>query len=161
VDSDTLTAYRLVSSRWAPTAFSGDGARKYGGRWHSPGRPLVYLSETRALAALELLVHLTTTETRAKPFAFIEVAIPIKHIEVLTPSALSYAWKTSPPTRESTHVGDQWLREGRSLALRVPSVIIPEESNILLNVAHPDFPALTTGTPRKFTFDQRINPGTS
>ena len=76
MDTDTITAYRLVSPRWASTALSGEGARKYGGRWNSPGHSVVYLAESRALCALELLLHLTTPDTRTKPFRLIEVKIP-------------------------------------------------------------------------------------
>ena len=152
----TFTAYRILAPRWASTAFSGEGARKYGGRWNSPGHPVVYLSESRALCALELLVHLTTPETRAKPFALIEVIVPEKSIECLHACALPHGWQDSPPTRESQDIGDLWLAEGKTLALRVPSAIIPEESNLLLNVAHPEFSEVRMCESKRFSFDARL-----
>lgn len=157
MDTGTLTAYRLVASRWASSAFSGEGARKYGGRWNSPGRPVVYLSESRALAALELLVHLTTPESRAKTFALIEVTIPADCIGQLALPSLPKTWRTSPPTSSSMEFGNSWIKEHRTLALSVPSVIIPEERNLLLNVTHPKFANIEISEPQTFTFDQRID----
>ena len=156
MDNDTVTGYRLVSPRWASTAFSGEGARKYGGRWNSPGHPVVYLSESRALCALELLVHLTTPDTRCKPFLLIEVKIPTQSIECLPTSALPTDWNISPPTRDSMSIGDDWLAQNRSLALRVPSTIVPEETNLVLNVSHPQMREIEIGTERRFCFDPRL-----
>lgn len=155
MDTNTITAYRLVSPRWAPTAFSGEEARKYGGRWNSPGHSVVYLSGSRALCALELLVHLTTPDTRTKPFLLIEVKIPAGHIECLPVSGLPTDWNISPPTRESMSIGDDWLAKNRTLALRVPSTIVPEESNLVLNVSHPEMREIEIGAERKFLFDPR------
>jgi RES domain-containing protein len=158
VAAKLLTAFRLVSPRWADTAFSGEGARKFGGRWNSPGRPVVYLSESRALAALELLVHLTTPESRLKQFVRFEVVLPSDMIEVLPLSTLPAGWRASPPTRASSGFGDRWLEEDRSLILRVPSVLVPEEGNLLLNVTHPSFPSLEISEPHAFSLDPRFAP---
>jgi RES domain-containing protein len=141
---DTLTAYRIVAPRWASTAFSGDGARKHGGRWNSPGRSVVYVAGSRALAALEMLVHLTTPESRKKPYVILEVRIPSASIRV----AGHYS--------DSRGSGDKWLVSGRSMALQIPSALIPEEPNFLLNPAHPDFRRIRLGTPTTFKFDQRF-----
>ena len=156
MSQNTTAAYRLVSPRWSSTAFSGESARKYGGRWNSPGFPVVYLSESRALCALELLVHLTTPGSRAKAYHLLETQIAEEQIETIPLGSLSPDWKSSPPTKDSTILGDRWLTEQRSLALRIPSSIIPEETNLLLNVNHPDFAKIKIGEPHTFSFDQRL-----
>lgn len=152
----TITAFRLVSPRWASTALSGEGARKFGGRWNSPGHPAVYLAESRALGALELLVHLTTPDTRSKPFVLIQVTLPDKDVDTIEATSLPADWNISPPTRASMSIGDDWLARNQSLALRVPSVIVPEETNLLLNISHPKMREVTITAERRFRFDARL-----
>lgn len=153
--SDRISAYRLVAPRWASTALSGEGARKFGGRWNTPGRPVVYLGQSRSLTALELLVHLTTPSSRKKHYTLLEVSFPANCVQKGT--LFSEDWKTSPPTRASTQVGDEWLQQQDSLALRVPSSLVEEESVILLNPLHPDFSKVQTLTSRKFCYDERLS----
>ena len=140
----TVSAYRIVSPRWTASAFSGEGAQKYGGRWNSPGRRVVYTAGSRALAALEMLVHLTTPGSRSKPYSIIEVALPIEQIQEIGSAA------------HPVQAGDDWLKSGSSLALRVPSIIIPEEPNYLINPEHPAFTELRIGKPSPFGFDSRM-----
>lgn len=148
--------YRIVSPRWAHDAISGEGARKFGGRWNSPGRLMTYLGGSRALAALELLVHLPSPLSRAKSFRMIEVKIPIKLIANYPLSALPDDWRESPAPSSTTVIGDDWLEVFGQLAMRVPSVLIPEETNILLNPNHPDFKKVICGDVRGFSFDKRL-----
>lgn len=105
---------------------------------------MVYTAGSRALAALEMLVHLTTPGSRAKPYAIIEVSFS----EDLMATASSEDFPVE--------AGDSWLRSCKSLALRVPSIVVPEEPNYLINPDHPDFAALRIGKPREFRFDSRI-----
>jgi RES domain-containing protein len=154
-----LKAYRLVSPGWVDTAFSGEGARKYGGRWNSPGRPVIYLGGSRALTALELLVHLTTTLSRAKAYSLLEVSIPnscCKSITKVRPEILPDNWRLSPPGKSSMEIGDSWLAGGTTLLLSVPSTLIPDENNLLLNPRHPLFPKIKVASPTPFTFDPRL-----
>lgn len=139
-----VAAYRIVAPRWRNSAFTGEGAANYGGRWNSPGRRAVYVAGSRALAALEMLVHLTTPGSRAKPYLIFEVSIPAAAII------------GAPATDRPVETGDAWLRSGRSPALRVPSVLIPEEPNYLLNPLHPGFSRIIPGMPREFLFDHRL-----
>ncbi len=148
--------YRLVAPRWADSAFSGEGARKYGGRWNSPGRPMVYLGGSRALTALELLVHLTTPTSRSKPFRLMEVKIPEEFIADYPAGILPDDWRDHPPGMHTMEIGDDWLQAGSQLALRVPSTIIPEETNLLLNPLHPKFSKLEVSTGSHFSFDPRL-----
>ena len=151
---DDILAYRIVAPKWASTALSGEGSRLYGGRWNSPGLAMVYLSGSRALAALELLVHLTTPETRIIPRVLVTVKIP----RALIGGRLWTApgWQAEPPGKSSTDQGDDWLRTSSSAAVRAPSVLVPEEDNILLNPLHPDFSKVTVLESRTFSFDPRF-----
>lgn len=140
----TVHAYRIVAPRWISSAFSGEGAQKHGGRWNSRGIPVVYLAGSRALAALETLVHLTTPESRGKPFYIVEVSFPASTI------LLSEVRK---PSREE---GDAWLTANTSLVLQVPSVLIPEEPNFLLNPRHPELGRIRTSEAKAFSFDSGL-----
>ncbi len=151
-----LSAFRLVSPRWASTAFSGEGARKYGGRWNSPGRPLVYLGGSRALCALELLVHLTSPGSRRKPYCFMEATFPANEILTLSPRDLPENWRESPTAKETRRLGDHWLTKGEFLALQVPSVLVPEEWNFLINPSHPRFSKIALSGVTNFRFDPRL-----
>ena len=117
---------------------------------------MVYLGGSRALTALELLVHLTTPATRAKPYRLIEVQVPSKSVSHYPPKALPKDWKVSPPPHSLTSFGDDWLRTCGKLALAVPSVLIPEENNILLNPLHPDFSKIKILPSQPFSFDPRL-----
>jgi RES domain-containing protein len=147
-------AWRIVPERRAADAFGGEGARLYGGRFNLPGRAAVYASEHLSLAALELLVHL-------RPLLPLPcVAFPVEWagiaVETLPPKALPPDWRAEPAPYSAAALGDAWLRTGRGAVLAVPSVIVPEERNFLLNPAHPDFAALRVGRPRPFSFDPRL-----
>ena len=159
-------AYRLIAPRWVDTAFSGEGARKYGGRWNSPGLPMVYLGGSRAITALEMLVHLTSPMSRSKLFTLMEVKIPKELISDYPADILPDGWRDHPPGPLTMEIGDDWLKAGGAngtsggtgqLALRVPSVIIPEETNILLNPLHPKFSKIEVSTPQNFSFDPRLH----
>lgn len=144
------TLYRLTKTVRAPEAFNGEGARLYGGRWNSPGLRAVYTSGSRALALLETLVHLDTS-VQLPAFSIVAVEVSVEDIEHASPEAvgLGQVALTRPH-------GDLWLRQNRRLALAVPSVIVPQEFNYILNPAHPRFLALRPSAPAEFIFDQRL-----
>lgn len=147
-------AWRIVRDRHAASAFDGEGARLFGGRWNSPGTPVVYTSGTMALAALETLVHLNP------PLRFrcvsIEVAFDDALVEAVNPSTLPSDWCEEPPPPSSQAIGDLWVRKARSAVLEIPSVIIPSETNYLINPKHPDFRKIHIGKPVPFAFDSRL-----
>jgi RES domain-containing protein len=147
-------AWRLVKEKHAAAAFNGEGARLQGGRWNSAGVSLIYTSSTKALAALESLVHLNP------PVIFKYVAIPIEFddalVEKMAPAALPADWTDEPPPPSTQDIGDTWVKEARSAVLEVPSVIVPGEANYLLNPAHPDFKKIVIGKPERFSFDPRL-----
>lgn len=148
------TVWRIVKERHAGTAFSGEGAAKTGGRWNSRGTRVVYASATQSLAALELLVHLNP------PVVFRLVAFPIEFNEALveecTVSSLPPEWQAHPPPAATQTIGDHWVRAARSAILSIPSVLVPDERNYLLNPAHRDFSSLRIGPPRPFALDPRL-----
>lgn len=156
---DVIHGYRIISPRWADDALSGEGARKFGGRWNSPGRAMVYLAGSRSLAALEMLVHLTTPGSRSKTYQIIEVHIPCQLISDYPLSILPPKWRDYPPSLITQEIGDDWLQACDStphLALRIPSTLVPDESNFLLNPLHRDFKRITTHPPNDFHFDPRL-----
>jgi RES domain-containing protein len=148
------TAWRIVKSRHAGTAFTGDGAAKNGGRWNSRGCRIIYTSGTQSLAALELLVHLNP------PLSFSLEVFPVEFdpewVTEIPVARLPAAWRSQPPPSATQQLGDNWVREGRSAILAVPSVLVPEERNYLLNPAHPDFRQVRIGASRPFTLDPRL-----
>jgi RES domain-containing protein len=145
-------ASRIVKARHAATAFDGEGAWLYGGRWNSRGTRVVYTSATLSLAALENLVHLNP------PVPLKYVAFSIKFdgrlVEKLT--TLPEEWQEEPPPASTQFIGDLWVKQARSAVLELPSVIIPDEANYLLNPAHPDFRKIVIGIPKPFSFDPRL-----
>ncbi len=146
--------WRIVPEARARDAFIGEGARLYGGRWNSPGVAIVYASQHKSLAALELLVH--RDPRRANRFKTFFFQFPESLVEAVALRDLPKDWRQEPPPPSTQQLGDAWLREARSVVLAVPSIIIPEELNYLLNPNHPDFKKITIGKPQNFTFDARL-----
>jgi RES domain-containing protein len=144
----------MVREDHGSTAFDGEGAWRFGGRWNSRGTRTVYTSATLSLAALETLVHLNP------PVAFKYVAIPIEFdealVETFATSDLPADWNEEPPPPSTAEIGDRWVKESRSAVLELPSVIIPAEPNYLLNLAHSDFKRIRIGKPTPFSFDPRL-----
>jgi RES domain-containing protein len=149
------TLWRVVKRIHAATAFDGKAAQRFGGRWNSPGRRAVYASATKSLAVLEVLVHLDVGRPlpRVVAFAF-DVADAL--VERLDPTQLARDWRTAGGLIGTQQVGDAWLASARTLALAVPSVIVPEESNYILNPAHPAFARLRFGRAVPFVLDPRL-----
>lgn len=147
-------AWRIVKERHAADAFDGEGARLHGGRWNSRGTRVVYASATLSLAALENLVHL------APPISFRFIAFRVDFAELLVESVsvpgLPADWTEEPPLRSTQEIGDRWVREARSAVLEVPSVLIPGESNYLINPAHPGFGRVRIGAAEAFAFNPRL-----
>lgn len=135
--------------------FSGEGTRLVGGRWTARGMPSVYTSQSVALAALETLVHMEVKHL--PPYVAIPADIPGElHIETVDVSSLPRGWKQIPSPTSLQRIGTEWLRSQRSVALQVPSAIVPDEFNYVLNPIHPDFRRIEIGKPRPFRFDNRL-----
>jgi RES domain-containing protein len=152
-----VVAWRIVKRRLARTAFDGEGARRFGGRWNSKGVAVVYLAQSQSLAALEILVQIDSPPL-LEHYAALPVSIEPNLITRIDMSSLPNNWKTYAPPKRIRAIGDDWVAAARSAVLQVPSVIVPLESNYLLNPHHPDFPKLKIGKPVRFTFDPRLRP---
>jgi RES domain-containing protein len=151
----TFSAWRITKQKYVKTAFNGEGARLYGGRWNSPGTAMIYASQSQSLAVLELLVHLESPEL-LHSYLLIEVWLPNSYVSDLDLSNLPANWKADPTPSNVRAVGDEWVAGAKSTALRVPSALVPGESNFLLNPRHPDFGKLRIGQPLPFQFDPRL-----
>ncbi|MEY2881655.1 MAG: hypothetical protein RLZZ15_4035 [Verrucomicrobiota bacterium] len=151
----SLVVWRLVAQRHAATAFSGEGARKYGARWSPVGLGVVYCSESRSLAALEIVVNARNgAKLVGEPWAVLAAEIPVGLVE--RPARVPDNWREHPHPRATQEFGAKWVREGRSAVLRVPSVVVLGEFNFLLNPSHPDFAQVHVGQPEPFSFDPRL-----
>ena len=147
--------WRLVAERHAATAFSGEGARQYGARWSPPGLAVAYCSESRSLAAIEIIVNARHgAKLVGEPWSVLSAEIPPDLIE--RPARVPDNWREYPHPRATQDFGAKWVREGRSAVLRVPSVVVLGEFNYLLNPAHPDFAKVSVGKPERFNFDPRF-----
>jgi RES domain-containing protein len=151
----TVTAWRITKRRHARTAFSGDGARLYGGRWNNPGTSIVYVAESQALAVLEVLVHLDSSALLEK-YVLIQVDFEDSLMSDLSRTALPKNWGENPVPPSVQAVGDRWIAAGSTAVLRVPSALVPGESNFLINPRHADFPKLKISKPKSFRFDPRL-----
>jgi RES domain-containing protein len=150
-----ITAWRLVMAKFAEHVFDGQGARLYGGRWNSPGKPVVYCSATASLAALEVLANLQRSELLSA-YALASCSFDSKLVTAVDDHDLPANWRQSPAPLALAAIGDTWIRTGRSAVLAVPSAVIDREKNYLLNPRHPDFPRVTLGEPKPFAFDLRL-----
>lgn len=150
-----ITAWRIVKRKHASRAFTGEGARRYGGRWNSPGIAIVYTAESQSLAALEMVVHLDSSELLHNYVVF-EVGIDESLVAKVETSHLPRNWRADPPPMKVLEIGDAWAEAGTSVVLRVPSAILPPEHNFLLNPRHRDFSKLRIGKPSAFRFDPRL-----
>ena len=150
-----MRAFRIVKKRHALTAFSGEGACAYGGRWNYPGIPMVYAAHTRALATLESLAHYGGAERRMA-FVTFEIEIPDKLAIYVKAATLPRDWRSDEPNASTQGLGSEWQRSGRSAALVVPSVLVPQEFCVLVNPEHPDIDKIMVSYPEPFEFDGRL-----
>lgn len=148
-----MRAFRIADRRFP--IFDGTGARLIGGRWNSPGRPVIYAAETYAGALLEVLVHSNLGRV-PKTHAAIEISIPDSvAMESLDGPSLP-GWDAEDHIA-SRAFGDKWLDTRRSAVLFVPSTILRErEHNVLINPEHPDFPRIVAGGPQDVQWDKRL-----
>jgi RES domain-containing protein len=150
-----VVGWRIVKDKHAKTAFSGEGARRFEGRWNSAGVRVVYCSEHLSLAALEILAHTTPVIVHDKFRAF-QVSWPDAIMKSVDNRKLPKGWNAQPPSATSKNIGDEWVKAGRSAVLALPSVLVPIERTFLLNPEHPDFSKIKIKDTGTFTLDQRL-----
>ena len=115
----------------------------------------MYVASTRSLAVLEMAVHLDRSTLLAS-FVLILCEFDDRLVTAVDRKALPAQWRFEPPLPALAAIGDAWVKQAPSAVLAVPSAIIEEETNFLLNPAHPDFPKIRIGHPQTFEFDQRL-----
>lgn len=151
----TLGAWRIVKRKHSKNAFSGEGARRFGGRWNSPGVAVVYTAEHASLAVLEILVHLQQA-LLLEDYVLLQVDFDEGLVEALDMSTVPKRWRSYPAPLSLRAIGDQWVADSRSAVLSVPSAVVPLERLFLLNPHHPEFPGIRIGEPQPFAFDARL-----
>lgn len=146
------------TARYPATDLSGDGAKSTGGRWNSKGVPVVYAATSIALATLETLAHLGDNIAIRNAF-LLEVAVPAalwKKREIIEAKDLPPTWVAEPPGSTTITFDDEWLHDLSAPLLLVPSVIVPEEYNVLINPIHPGCARIEATVLRQFIYDPRL-----
>lgn len=154
-----MELYRISQEKYADD-LSGNGAKLYGGRWNSEGIFALYTSSSRSLALLETLAHTPAKMLDQKTYMLISLALPDSiNIEELDKNKLSPGWN-APDTRPLTKkLGDKFLQRNNGLLLAVPSVLMPEENNYLINPLHRDSNKIKITFKRRIQFDIRVITG--
>lgn len=150
-----MHAWRIAKERYALDR-SGTGGLEAAGRWHQVGQPVVYAGLSVEIAALEKLVHTGNILPVDLVLVALELPDDPKLYEHPGFGALPSGWDAVPSNDESSNFGAKFLRAGRALGLIVPSVIVPEASNLVINPAHPRFADVKMKILRKFGFDHRL-----
>ena len=149
-----LTVWRILTTRFADSAFSGEGAGRYGGRWNRKGVPLVYTAGSQSLAMLEMLVQDQPLRAR---YLMIPAEIPTDlAIARVTTGQLDPDWRDAAALEALRALGTQWAEGLTTAVLAVPSAVVPAETNYLLNPRHPDFARIRVGEPQVLITDLRL-----
>jgi RES domain-containing protein len=127
-----------------------------GGRWSSPGLPVIYTSATASLALLEVFANTQSTAELLTRFQLFSCTCDESLVTRLKRSDLPSNWRQSPAPARLQEIGDEWLRMAGSLVLEVPSSIIEHENNYLINPLHNDFKRLKRSSPEPFVIDLRL-----
>ena len=147
-----MTLYRFSNKNYGADVH-GEGAKLNGGRWNSKGQSVVYTSMTISLSLLELVIHSASYE-EIKSHLLMKIVIPDNFVTSLKDLSLKPTWPDDPAY--SRFIGDSFLRTKKSLLLKVPSAIIPEEYNVLINPLHPDIKKVKIVSASPFQFDARL-----
>lgn len=154
-----MRVWRICRAPYADEAFSGEGARRFGGRWNSRGVPMVYSSTSLSLAAIELFVHLEPGQA-PRDLVYVSATFPDgEPARTIQPDELRPDWwsdDTTAAVEATRELGDAWIRSRSSLAMLVPSVPIRVEWNVLLNPLHPRIGELKIEPAQPFIFDARM-----
>jgi len=156
----SFTVWRIATDAESYEAddLSGTGAKNSGARWNAKGNPLVYTSETQALACLETVVHLNTGGLPLNRY-LVSITIPADlwaGARMETTESLPVGWDAEPSSRTSIRFGTDWIKSISSALLRVPSVIVPDEYNVLINPLHPGSGGIRAKKIRKWLYDPRL-----
>lgn len=149
-----ITSWRIVKKKFESSAFSGEGSRIYGGRWNSPGKKVVYTSESVSLALLEIAVHLNSK--LLEDFFLIPVTFEDSFVKKVDLKDLPKNWRKFPAPVSLKRIGDLWYDKMNFPVLKVPSAVVTREFNYLLNTSHEKFRKILIGKPEIFEIDPRL-----
>ena len=148
--------YRVLRRAYARNPFDGEGAYLYGGRWSSPGVRLSYTSEHQSLAMLEYFVHLDKDDPPTDlVLAVAEIPEDVTR-ERVEPRELPKNWRDAAAPPELARFGDEFVSDGKSCLLLVPSVLAPYENNCLINPAHAEFSRIVIRDLEPLIYDTRM-----
>jgi RES domain-containing protein len=148
-----MILYRIANAKYAED-LSGSGARLYGGRWNSEGRAMVYLASSRSLAVLESLAHFSPTNIPVDLF-MLTIETPDNFVAVDV-NSLPDSWNEYPEQHVLKQIGNSFLQKSEYLLLKVPSAIVPQEFNYLMNPMHAKAGKVRIITKSLFSFDERL-----
>lgn len=150
-----MNLFRITREKYSAD-LSGEGARLFGGRWNSKGNAVLYTSEHASLAALEVLVN-SPIRMLPSDLVLVELVIdPPAEPVIIKAEGLGGDWKSYPAPIFLKETGDSWIQSCSSLLMKVPSVIIPEEFNVLVNPDHSAFETVRIKNINPFWFDKRL-----
>lgn len=150
------TIWRIDKARYRSAAKTGDGARAFGGRWTSPGFQAIYCAEHLSLAILEVIVHAPHPDARAVARVRFRIRIDPDSVEHVVSQRIPRDLSPRTPFQSTREIGDEWLKQGRTPVLSVPSAIVPAERNYILNPRHPRFSELSWDGPETISLDTRL-----
>lgn len=152
-----MLLWRIAREIHVDSALEGVGGLMVSGRWHRRGQTILYTASSAALAALEVLVHVEPLQT-PDDLRLLGLELPEElTIEELGPALLPEDWRSVPAPESTQSIGSAWLKRRSSVALRVPSIIVPMESNVLLNPRHPEMIRVRISSNEAFRFDSRLH----
>jgi RES domain-containing protein len=150
-----MIVYRLCRKSYA-NDLSGHGAELNGGRWNGKGLAALYTSSSRALSTIEMIVHVPAGII-PKDYCLISIAIPDDTPQkTIGPKDLPDRWNSNPISVSTQRIGNTFLTEQKELVLKVPSAIIKEEWNYIINPLHMDFQKVKIFATEPFAFDLRL-----
>jgi len=154
------TVWRIAAdtAHYGSDDLSGEGAEKTGGRWNRRGTPVIYASGSIALAYLETIVHLSGLDPLPlnRYLVKIDISAAAWKARTIFDAATQVGWDALPAGLVSLDWGTQWLQSRKSLLAEVPSIVVPEEFNVLINPRHPDSGDLTPKKIRRWNYDARL-----
>ena len=149
-----MRVYRISGAAFAADCLSGIGAALYGGRWNSKGTRIAYSAWARSAAILEMLVHVGDRRNVPADRVMIPIDLPDDAVDAL--DAPPRGWDALPYSAAVQRAGDAWVRESRQLALRVPSALVRQEWNVLINPLHPRMGEVRVGAAEPLVLDARL-----
>ena len=150
-----MHCYRIARKKYADS-LSGEGAKRYGGRWNTIGTPLIYTASSSSLAILEILVHIPV-DLLPEDYYLMTISLPENKLgPPIALTDLPPDWKHNPSIKTTRQLGDQFYREAAHLALPIPSAVNELDQNILINPDHPDFDKVTLLDSTPLYLDRRL-----